>query len=148
MLLRGSTAKHASVDQLLTLQSRKSGLTLIHAKARYTEKIRPLIIQIGMQSDGSFLISCTGEKSGSQSLIKKAMVRGTVCDVLKGHVNWLSRKDLIDRLANSGISEKKLTKILSALVEDKSIEKDSRKTHLGRGGKSDIYRWPEKRVTP
>lgn len=148
MLLRGSTAKFAAVDQLLTLQSDSSGLTLTHAKARYSEKIPTIRIEMGVQADGSFLISCTGEKSGSQSPAKRAMVRDTVCDVLKSHADWLRRKDLIDRLANSGISEKKLTKTLRALVKDKSIEKDSIKLNSGRGGKSDIYRWPELRVTP
>ena len=148
MLLRGSTAKHASVDQLLTLQSDSSGLTLTHAKARYSEKNPTLSIEMGAQTDGSFLISCTGEKLFSESAAKKARAKESVCDVLKTYGDWLSRKELIDRLANSCISEKKLTKTLSALVEDKSIEKDSRKTHLGRGGKADFYRWPEKRVTP
>lgn len=140
-LLRGSSEKAAFADTLLSLSRKDQTLICEHSKSRFTEPTPAFAVTIEDKTPETTSVSYIGEAEAMKQEEQEARQESASEFLTENlHEQWVSRKELVKQAKEAGVSEKMLDVALKALEAKRLIERDTRKSNEGRGGKAAFFR--------
>lgn len=138
-MLRGSSEKLAFVDVLLSMRRAQDAIILEHAKSRSGVPVPSFIVRIEDIGPEATAVRYGGDAAEHTQKAQVQAAEEIIGECLKLSSEPLSRKAIVERAKEEGISEKCVDEALKLHVGTRWI-RDDRKPESGRGGKAAYYR--------
>jgi len=137
--VRGSTEKAAFVDLLLVLRKTEVGIVIEHVKSRFAEALPGFAVALEDPAPEKTTIRYLGDADTLKH--EKALSKANpIIEQALAHGEPVSRKDIVSRAGEAGVTRKAIDAALKALVEERKIQRDDRRPEGGKGNKLAFYR--------